>query len=96
MAIGDKQEHVDNLTFINHAVPHCHSTELYKYVASTMRLSGRFDGKILVRPGAQKTETYQNNKEHCGPHSRPRCMQTTSKFTDDVKCSHARSCGPAG
>ena len=52
MAIADKQQHVDNHTFIDHAVSDCTSHELYKYVLDD-EATGAFAGKVLVREGAQ-------------------------------------------
>jgi Fe-S cluster assembly protein SufD len=93
MAIGDKQEHIDNHTFINHAVPHCHSTELYKYVLNDAAV-GSFDGKILVRPGAQKTEAYQSNKNIVVTQSAKMYTKPHLEiYADDVKCSHGAAVG---
>ncbi len=93
MAIGDGAKHIDNHTFVNHAVGHCKTNELYKYVLSDNAV-GNFDGKILVNKGAQKTEAYQNNKNIV-------TASTAKMFTkphleiyaDDVKCSHGAAVG---
>ena len=52
--IADKEQHVDNNTLITHKVPHCTSSELYKYVLDD-KSTGAFAGRVLVEPGAQKT-----------------------------------------
>ena len=46
MAIADKQQHVDNHTFIDHAVSDCTSHELYKYVLDD-EATGAFAGKVI-------------------------------------------------
>ena len=60
MAIADKNQHVDNHTTIDHAVPNCTSNELYKYVLDDQAV-GAFAGLVLVRPDAQHTSSQQTN-----------------------------------
>src|SRR6185312_5248211 len=55
--IGGEQ-HVDNHTFLDHAVPNCPSHELYKHVLDG-KSTGVFKGQILVRQDAQKTNAKQ-------------------------------------
>lgn len=93
MAIADKEEHVDNTTFINHNVPNCQSRELYKYVADDSSV-GVFAGRVLVKEGAQKTEAYQSCKNICLTkdahiYSKPQL----EIYADDVKCSHGATTG---
>ncbi len=93
MAIGDKKQHIDNHTFINHAVPNCKSKELYKYVLDDSS-RGAFAGKILVAKDAQKTEALQTNKNICI--TREARMNTKPQleiYADDVKCSHGATVG---
>jgi Fe-S cluster assembly protein SufD len=58
MAIADKNQHVDNNTSIDHAVPNCTSNELFKYVLDDQSV-GAFAGLVLVRPDAQHTSSQQ-------------------------------------
>lgn len=93
MAIEDKNQHVDNNTFIDHAVPNCNSTELYKYVLDEESV-GAFAGTVLVRPGAQHTNSQQTNRNLCA--TRQACMYTQPQleiYADDVKCSHGATVG---
>ena len=93
MAIADQRESVDNFTFIDHAVPNCHSNELFKYVLND-KSQGSFSGRILVRSDAQKTEAYQSNKNLCA--SSDAHMYTKPQleiYADDVKCSHGATIG---
>jgi Fe-S cluster assembly protein SufD len=89
---GDTQ-HVDNHTLIDHAKPHCLSNELFKGV-----LDGKshvvFNGKVFVRPDAQKTNAYQSNKNILL--SKDAAVDTKPQleiFADDVKCSHGATVG---
>lgn len=93
MGIGDKTEHIDNHTFINHAKPNCKSKELYKYVLNDAS-KGAFAGKILVAKDAQKTEAMQTNKNICI--TKEARMQTKPQleiYADDVRCSHGATVG---
>jgi Fe-S cluster assembly protein SufD len=86
-------QHIDNHTLIDHAVPHCESVELYKGILDGSS-RGIFDGKIMVREGAQKTVSRQTNKnlllsETAVVDSKP----TLEIFNDDVKCNHGSTIG---
>ncbi|MEG0462834.1 Fe-S cluster assembly protein SufD [Bacteroides sp.] len=93
MAIEDKNQHVDNHTFIDHTVANCHSNELFKYVLDDQAV-GAFAGSVLVRPGAQKTTSQQTNRNLCA--TREARMYTQPQleiYADDVKCSHGATVG---
>ena len=93
MAIADKEQSVDTYTFIDHAVSHCHSNELFKYVLNDSA-RGSFAGRILVRHGAQKTEAYQSNKNLCAsPLAKMYTKPQLEIYADDVKCSHGATVG---
>ncbi len=86
-------QHIDNHTLIDHAVPHCESVELYKGILDGSS-RGIFDGKIMVREGAQKTVSRQTNKnlllsKTAVVDSKP----TLEIFNDDVKCNHGSTIG---
>jgi Fe-S cluster assembly protein SufD len=53
--------HVDNHTMLDHAKPHCQSRELYKGILAG-RGVGVFNGKIVVRKDAQKTNAIQSSR----------------------------------
>ncbi|MDR1582638.1 MAG: Fe-S cluster assembly protein SufD [Prevotellaceae bacterium] len=89
---GDKQ-HIDNYTFIDHAMPECQSNELYKSILNDKAVN-IFNGRILVRPDAQKTVAFQSNRNVL--------LNTGAKiytkpqleiYADDVKCSHGATVG---
>lgn len=93
MSIGDKNQHIDNYTNINHAKANCKSTELYKYVLNETS-QGAFSGRILVAKDAQKTEAYQTNKNIClTKEARMRTKPQLEIYADDVKCSHGATVG---
>ncbi|MEA2568703.1 MAG: Fe-S cluster assembly protein SufD [Acidobacteriota bacterium] len=86
-------QHIDNHTVIDHARPHCTSVELYKGVLDGNG-RGIFDGRIIVRPGAQKTSSRQSNhnlllSETAIVDSKP----TLEIHNDDVKCNHGSTIG---
>jgi len=84
---------VDNHTVVDHAVPNCMSNELYKGVIND-KASATFNGKIFVRPDAQKTNAYQTNRnillsDNATVNTKPQL----EIYADDVKCSHGTSTG---
>jgi len=91
MAAG--QQHVDNHTLIDHAMPHCNSKEHYKGILDD-KAHGVFNGKVMVRPDAQKTNAYQSNQ--CLLLSNEAVINAKPQleiFADDVKCSHGAAIG---
>ena len=93
MVIADKNEQVDNHTFIDHKVADCTSNELFKYVLDD-QATGAFAGKVLVREGAQHTNSQQTNRNLCA--TRDAHMYTQPQleiYADDVKCSHGATVG---
>jgi Fe-S cluster assembly protein SufD len=87
------QSHIDNHTVVDNVKPNCLSNELYKGIMDDQS-SGVFNGKILVRPQAQKTNAYQSNKNillsgSASVNSKPQL----EIFADDVKCSHGCTVG---
>ena len=93
IALGDQSQLIDNHLFVDHALPHCTSQELYKYVVDDAAC-GIFSGRILVREGAQKTSAYQSNKNLCSTNkSRMYAKPQLEIYADDVKCSHGTATG---
>lgn len=93
MGILDEKKHVDVYSHITHAVPNCHSTELFKNVLNDQS-TGAFSGRILVKKDAQHTRAYQSNKNLCT--SREARMYSKPQleiYADDVKCSHGMTTG---
>lgn len=88
------EQHCDNHTLLDHAVPNCPSHELYKHVLAD-RASGVFKGKILVRKDAQKTDSKQNSKSLLlSDTATMNSMPALEIYADDVKCTHGSTTGP--
>lgn len=93
VVISDKVQHVDNFAFLDHAKPHCQSTQLFKYVLQEHAV-GVFCGRILVEQDAQKTMAYQTNNNLCAsPDARMYSKPQLEIYADDVKCSHGLTTG---
>jgi FeS assembly protein SufD len=87
------QSHIDNHTLVDNVKPNCFSNELYKGIIDD-NATGVFNGKIFVRPQAQKTNAYQSNKnillsDTASVNTKPQL----EIFADDVKCSHGCTVG---
>ncbi|MFN3484713.1 MAG: Fe-S cluster assembly protein SufD [Planctomycetota bacterium] len=83
----------DHHTSIDHLRPHTVSRELYKGILDG-RSRGVFDGRIVVRSGAQKTSALQTNKNLLL--SREALVHTKPQleiFANDVKCKHGATIG---
>lgn len=93
MAIADKQERVDNITYIRHRVPNCSSNELFKYVIDEQARCS-FIGRILVQKGAIKTDAHQTDRNLClSPEAKMVARPELEIYADDVKCSHGATVG---
>lgn len=93
LILGDGKRLIDNHTIVDHAKPHCESSELYKYILDD-KSTGIFNGKVFVREDAQKTNAYQSNKtillsDSATINTKPQL----EIFADDVKCSHGATSG---
>ena len=86
-------QHLDAHTTIDHAAPHTSSDENYRGIAGE-RGRGVFNGKVIVRPGAQKTDARQSSRNillNAGAE-----IDTKPEleiYADDVKCSHGATTG---
>jgi Fe-S cluster assembly protein SufD len=83
----------DNHTVVDHKQPNSYSNELYKGVIDDSA-KGVFNGKIYVRPNAQKTNAFQANKnilltDRATVNTKPQL----EIWADDVKCSHGCTTG---
>lgn len=83
----------DNHTVVDHKKPNSFSNELYKGIIDE-NAKGVFNGKIFVRPQAQKTNAFQSNKnillsDKATINTKPQL----EIWADDVKCSHGCTTG---
>lgn len=84
---------IDNHSFVDHAKPNCYSNEFYKGIMMHQS-TAVFNGKIMVRPDAQKTNAYQSNKNILlSPEAKINAKPQLEIFADDVKCSHGATTG---
>ncbi len=86
-------QHVDHQTSIEHAQPNTTSREIYKGILDG-HSHGVFNGKVYVRPEAQKTDGKQsNNNLLLSDHARVDTKPQLEIFADDVKCTHGATVG---
>ena len=86
-------QHVDNHTSVDHRAPNCTSNQLYKGILNEAARAV-FNGKVFVRPIAQKTNSYQLNKNLLlGKDCRVDTKPQLEIFADDVKCTHGATIG---
>jgi Fe-S cluster assembly protein SufD len=84
---------VDNHTAIFHDQPHCRSWEVYKGVLDD-HSRAVFNGKVFVKPEAQKTDAKQTNRNLLrSDHARVNTKPQLEIFADDVKCTHGATVG---
>lgn len=91
LADGDRL--MDTHTSLDHAMPHCTSHEVYKGILAG-KARAVFNGRIIVRIDAQKTDAKQTNKalllsDEATINSNPQL----EIFADDVKCTHGAAVG---
>jgi len=91
--VADGDTLVDNHTTIDHAMPHCGSHEVYKGILGG-KAKGIFNGKIIVRKDAQKTDAKQTNKAMLlSGTAQINTKPQLEIFADDVKCTHGATIG---
>jgi Fe-S cluster assembly protein SufD len=86
-------QHVDNHTVIDHAKPHGTSHEVYKGILDG-KANAVFNGRIIVRKDAQKTDSKQTNKnlvlsDDAVINTKPELQI----LADDVRCTHGATIG---
>ena len=87
------RQHADTTLVVDHAVPECQSREVFKSVLDG-ESRGIFQGKIIVRPGAQKTDAKMAShalmlSEEAEADNKPEL----EIFADDVQCGHGATAG---
>jgi Fe-S cluster assembly protein SufD len=83
----------DNHTVVDHRKPNSFSNEMYKGVMDG-KSKGVFNGKIYVRPDAQKTNAFQSNRNILlSDQSSINTKPQLEIWADDVKCSHGCTTG---
>jgi Fe-S cluster assembly protein SufD len=89
----DRKQHVDNQVFVDHAFPDCTSSEIFKGILDE-HAHAIFNGHVLVRRDAIKTDARQSNKNILlTDTARVNSKPFLEIYNDDVKCSHGSTTG---
>ena len=92
-AVGDGAFHHDDTIFVTHDALRCESRQVFKKVLKNGAV-GVFQGKILVKNGAQKTDGYQISQALLlDGESQFLAKPELEIYADDVKCSHGSTSG---
>ncbi|NUB43817.1 Fe-S cluster assembly protein SufD [Fertoebacter nigrum] len=92
-AVGDGAFHHDDTVFVTHQGLRCESRQVFKKVLKN-GATGVFQGKILVKKGAQKTDGYQISQALLlDDDSQFLAKPELEIYADDVKCSHGSTSG---
>ncbi len=88
------KQHSDHHTVIDHAEPHGTSHEFFNGIVGE-QAHGVFSGRIIVRPGAQRTDSkLTNNNLLLSTEARADSLPQLEIYADDVKCTHGSTVGP--
>ena len=92
-AVGDGAFHHDDTVFVTHDAVNCESRQVFKKVLRN-GATGVFQGKILVKEGAQKTDGYQISQSLLlDDDSQFLAKPELEIYADDVACSHGSTSG---
>ncbi|WP_319547198.1 SufB/SufD family protein [Ruegeria conchae] len=91
--VGDGEFHHDDTVFVTHDAVNCESRQVFKKVLRN-GATGVFQGKILVKAGAQKTDGYQISQSLLlDEDSQFLAKPELEIYADDVACSHGSTSG---
>ncbi len=93
LLLGRETGHVDHYTTVDHAAERCRSEEEYRGILGD-RSEGVFRGRVIVRPGAAKTDARQSNpnillSDHASIDTKPQL----EIYADDIRASHGATIG---
>ncbi|MBT8415764.1 MAG: Fe-S cluster assembly protein SufD, partial [Boseongicola sp.] len=92
-AVGDGDFHHDDTVFVTHDAINCESRQVFKKVLRNGAV-GTFQGKILVKAGAQKTDGYQISQALLLDEDAQFLAKPELEiYADDVACSHGSTSG---
>lgn len=92
-AMGDGDFHHDDTVFVTHDAERCESRQVFKKVLRN-GAKGVFQGKILVKEGAQKTDGYQISQSLLLDEDAQFLAKPELEiYADDVACSHGSTSG---
>lgn len=93
LTLAGAQQLADTHTFIDHAQPHGTSRQLHKCIVGGAAHTV-FNGKVMVRPGAQKTDSAQSSRNLLlTPKAWVDTQPQMEIFADDVRCTHGATVG---
>jgi Fe-S cluster assembly protein SufD len=93
LALITERQLADTHSCIDHAVPNCTSRQLHKCIVDGAA-HAVFNGKIIVRPGAQRTDSTQSSRNLLlSGKTRVDTKPQLEIFADDVKCAHGATVG---
>jgi Fe-S cluster assembly protein SufD len=91
--LARRDQRHDNVITVDHAVPHCRSTQLFKGVMDDQG-RGSFTGHVIVRHGAAGTDSSQTNRNLVlSPTAQADTRPWLEIFADDVRCAHGATVG---
>jgi Fe-S cluster assembly protein SufD len=91
--VASGNQRVDNALVVDHATPRCTSHQLYKGIVDDSA-QGTFAGKVVVRPGAAKSDAHQTNQNlQLSPEAVVNTKPQLEIYNDDVQCSHGATIG---
>jgi Fe-S cluster assembly protein SufD len=91
--IGSDAQHMDNFMRVEHAQPHGDSRQFYNGILND-KSTAVFAGRIIVHPGAQKTDAKQTNRNLLlSTESHVDTKPQLEIYADDVKCTHGATIG---
>jgi Fe-S cluster assembly protein SufD len=91
--VAGRGSHIDNHTKIEHVAPHTRSDEVFRGIADAGG-RGVFNGKVIVHPGAQRTDARQSSDNLLlADGAEIDTKPELEIYADDVKCSHGATVG---
>jgi len=92
-ALGERQQVQDAYAVIEHAAPNARTEQTFRGIAAG-RARVAFNGKIVVAPGANGTDSRQSLRGLlAGPEAEIDVRPQLEIYTDDVRCSHGATAG---
>jgi len=93
LALADERQLVDTHSLMDHALPHGRCRQVMKCIVGGAA-HAVFNGKVLVRPGAQRTDAAQESRNLLlSERARVDAKPQLEIFADDVKCAHGATVG---
>ncbi len=93
LGLIEGSRHADTTLEVVHAAPHGESREFYRHIVADDGV-GVFQGKVIVKPGAQKTDGAMKSQAILlSPEATMNAKPELEIFADDVVCGHGATIG---